>query len=341
MIQQAIQRVISRQDLLPEEAVAVMNQITGGDATSAQIGSFLTAMRMKGETADEIASFVRVMQKCAIPVNPRVSGIMVDTCGTGGDKTGSGGTFNISTASALVAAAAGVLVVKHGNRGVSSQCGSADVLEALGVTLDQTPEAAARTIEAIGIGFLYAPQYHPAMRYVAPARKELGVHTVFNILGPLLNPAKAQSRLIGVYNPELVPLIAETLQKIGVEQAMVVHGDGLDEITVTGPTHVAELKNGQVTMKIITPEEYGIPCVEKKTLQGGTPEKNAGIIRSIFAGESGPCQDIVAFNAGAAIYLGGGAKDLHSGVFQAYAAIRSGAAAGKLNDLIRMSGSPV
>jgi anthranilate phosphoribosyltransferase len=341
MIQHAIQQVISGYDLLPEEAAAVMDQIAGGDATNSQIGSFLTALRMKGETASEIASFARVMQKCAIPVTPRISGIMVDTCGTGGDKSIPGGTFNISTAAALVAAAAGVLVVKHGNRSVSSQCGSADVLEALGVTMDQTPEAAARTIEAIGIGFLYAPHYHPAMRHVAPVRKELGVYTVFNILGPLLNPARAQSRLIGVYDPRLVPLIALTLQKIGVQTAMVVHGDGLDEITVTGPTDVAELKNGKITMQTIIPEEFGISCAGKAALQGGNPEKNAKIIRAILAGEPGPCQDVVALNAGAAIYLGGVAPDLWKGVSLAYKTIRSGAPTGKLDDLIRISGSPV
>lgn len=341
MIQHAIQRVISRQNLLPEEAAAAMNQIACGNATEAQIGCFLTALRMKGETASEIASFARVMQQCAVPVNAQVSGMMVDTCGTGGDHVGSGGTFNISTAAAIVAASTGVLVMKHGNRSVSSRCGSADVLEALGITLDQTPEAAARTVEETGMGFLFAPHYHPAMRHVAPVRKELGIYTVFNILGPLLNPAHAQGRLIGVYDPGLVIIVAEALRELGVKQAMVVHGDGLDEITITGPTLVAELKDGDLNIRTITPEEFEIPRAARETLRGGSPEENAAVIRKIFSGESGPVQDIVALNAGAAIYLGGRADTIKNGVRMAYTAIGSGAAAEKLDELIRVSGSPL
>lgn len=341
MIQHAIQRVIAHQNLMPDEATAVMDQIAVGDATSAQIGCFLTALRMKGETASEIASFARVMQACAIPVNPRVSGMMVDTCGTGGDREISGGTFNISTAAAIVAAAAGVPVVKHGNRSVSSKSGSADVLEALGVTMDQTPEAAARTVEETGIGFLFAPQYHPAMKHVAPVRKEMGIYTVFNILGPLLNPARAQARLIGVYDRRLVPIVADALRELGIPRAMVVHGQGLDEITITGPTQIAELSQGSLAMKEITPEDFGISRAEIETIRGGTPEGNASIIRSILSGTPGPCQDITALNAGAAIYLGEKAETLHDGVRMAYDAIRTGRAAGKLADLIRVSGSPL
>ena len=341
MIQQAIQRVISHENLMPEEATAVMDQIAGGNVSGSQISCFLTALRMKGETASEIASFARVMQACAIPVNPRVSGLMVDTCGTGGDRGTSGGTFNISTAAAIVAAAAGVLVVKHGNRGVSSKSGSADVLEALGVTIDQTPEAAARTVEKIGIGFLYAPQYHPAMRHVAPVRKEMGIYTVFNILGPLLNPARAQARLIGVYDPKLVPVVADALRELGVQRAMVVHGDGLDEITVTGSTLVAELTHGTLKTRMISPEECGVSRTGREALQGGSPEENASIIRSVLSGTPGPCRDIVAMNAGAAIYLGGKAENLPDGVRAASEAISSGLAYEKLADLIRVSGSPV
>lgn len=341
MIQQAIQRVISRQDLMPEEATAVMGQIAGGTATGAQIGCFLTALRMKGETASEIASFARVMQECAVPVNPRVSGMMVDTCGTGGDRENSGGTFNISTAAAIVAAAAGVPVVKHGNRSVSSKSGSADVLEALGMTIDQTPGAAARTVEETGIGFLFAPQYHPAMKHVAPVRKEMGVYTVFNILGPLLNPARAQARLIGVYDPKLVPIVADALRELGIRHAMVVHGEGLDEITVTGSTLVAEIKEGDLTLKEITPEEFGITRSGIETIRGGSPEVNAAIIRSVLSGVPGPCRDIVALNAGAAIYLGGKACTLAEGVRLAHGSITSGRAAAKLADLIRVSGSPL
>jgi anthranilate phosphoribosyltransferase len=339
MIQQAIQRVISHEDLMPDEASAVMNQIAGGEATGAQIGCFLTALRMKGETASEIASFARVMQACAVPVNPRVSGLMVDTCGTGGDRESSGGTFNISTAAAIVAAAAGVTVVKHGNRSVSSRSGSADVLEALGVTIDTTPEAAARTVEETGIGFLFAPHYHPAMRHVAPVRKEMGIYTVFNILGPLLNPARAQARLIGVYDPGLVPIVADALRELGIQQAMVVHGEGLDEITVTGTTLVAELRNGTLTMGEITPEGFGFPRAGMECIRGGTPEDNAEIIRSVLSGKPGPCQDIVALNAGAAVYLGGRAATHSDGVRMAGEAIRSGRAERKLEDLVRVSGS--
>ncbi len=341
MIQQAIRQVISRRDLMPDEASAVMDQIAGGMATGAQIGCFLTALRMKGETASEIASFARVMQACAIPVTPRVSGMMVDTCGTGGDREVSGGTFNISTAAAIVAAAAGVPVVKHGNRSVSSRSGSADVLEALGVTMDPTPEAAARTVEAVGIGFLFAPQYHPAMKHVAPVRKEMGVYTVFNILGPLLNPARAQARLIGVYDPGLVPVIADALKELGISRAMVVHGDGLDEITITGPTQVAELCSGTITLKEIHPEQFGISPADIGSIRGGSLEENASIIGRVLSGEEGPCQDITALNAGAAVYLGGKAETLHEGITTAYRAISSGRAAEKLDDLIRVSGSPL
>ena len=245
MIQEAIRDLISGKELNSFKATAAMDQIAKGEATNAQIGGFLAAMRLKGESASDIAAFARVMQRYAVPVVPRVNGMIVDTCGTGGDGISSGGTFNISTAAAIVAAASGATVVKHGNRSVSSRCGSADVLESLGVTLDQTAEAAIRTVEEIGIGFLYAPYYHPAMRHVAQVRKELGVHTVFNILGPLLNPAHAQARLIGVYEPALVPLIAETLRELGVQRAMVVHGDGIDEITTTGATQIAELSQGR------------------------------------------------------------------------------------------------
>ncbi|MDD1727617.1 MAG: anthranilate phosphoribosyltransferase [Methanospirillum sp.] len=338
MIHQAIERMISREDLLPEEATAVMNQIAEGNATGAQIGSFLTALRMKGATAGEIASFARVMQECAVPVTPQVSGMMVDTCGTGGDRSGSGGTFNISTAAGIVAAAAGVLIVKHGNRSVSSRCGSADVLETLGVTIEQTPEAAAKTVEETGIGFFYAPRYHPAMRHVAPVRKELGIYTVFNILGPLLNPARAQARLIGVYDPGLVMIVADALRELGVQRAMVVHGEGLDEITVTGSTFIAELNQGTLNFSTITPEEFGIARSRNETIRGGNPEENAAIIRSVLSGTPGPCQDIVALNAGAAIYLGGKATNLHDGVNKAYHVIRLGKATEKLDELIRVSG---
>lgn len=341
MIQEVIRDLISGKDLHPMKASAVMNEIARGEATHAQIGGFLTALRLKGESASDIASFARVMQQYAVPVTPNVKGMMVDTCGTGGDSISSGGTFNISTAAAIVAAASGATVVKHGNRSVSSRCGSADLLEALGVTLDQSAEAVTRTIEKIGIGFMYAPYYHPAMRHVAQVRKELGVHTVFNILGPLLNPAKAPARLIGVYEPALVPLIAETMKELGVKRAMVVHGDGIDEITTTGATQIAELNKGEITLKIITPEGIGLRRADKSDLKGGTPEENALIIKEILDGKGGPGADIVALNAGAALYISGISDNLHDGVFRAQESIRTGAAAEKLADLVRISGSPV
>ncbi|HWQ66408.1 MAG TPA: anthranilate phosphoribosyltransferase [Methanospirillum sp.] len=338
MNQEAFTRLMAHEDLSSDLAAEVMSTIARGEYTGVQIGCLLTALRMKGESASEIAAFTRVMQGCAHTIHPRVSGMMVDTCGTGGDVHTGGGTFNISTAAAIVAASAGVPVVKHGNRSVSSRCGSADVLEALGVVITQTPEQATRIIEEVGIGFLFAPLFHPAMRHVAPIRKEMGVLTVFNILGPLLNPAGAQARLIGVYDPGLVPVIADVLRQLGVTRALVVHGDGLDEITVTGSTLIAELSEGVITSRTLTPEEVGITRADKGSLQGGSPEENAAIIRTVLKGEGGACQDIVALNAGAAIYLGGRASDLASGVKIAYECIKSGQAETKLTDLIIASG---
>jgi anthranilate phosphoribosyltransferase len=329
-MQGSLARVASGYDLTPEEAAAAMERIATGQATEAQIGSFLTALRMKGETPVEIAAFGEVLRRHAVTIRPRVGGILVDTCGTGGDRAG---TFNISTAAAIVAAGAGVPVVKHGNRKVSSACGSADVLEALGVRVDLTPDQACTVVEEVGIGFLFAPAFHPAMRYASGTRRDLGFSTVFNLLGPLLNPAGASARLLGVFSPALIRILAEALEALGAERAMVVHGEGLDEITVCGETRVAALEKGTITEYTLTPEQFGIPRSPIESLHGGSPVENAGIIRGILDGKAGPVHDVVVMNAGAAIYLGGRAKDLPGGIIAAEDAIVSGLAKEKLEVL--------
>lgn len=329
-MQGSLARVASGCDLTPEEAKSAMERIATGQATEAQIGSFLTALRMKGETPAEIAAFGEVLRRHAVAIRPRADGILVDTCGTGGDRSG---TFNISTAAAIVAAGAGVPVVKHGNRKVSSACGSADVLEALGVRVDLTPDQACSVVEEVGIGFLFAPAFHPVMRYAADTRRDLGFSTVFNLLGPLLNPAGATARLLGVFSPSLIPTLAETLETLGAERAMVVHGEGLDEITVCGETRVAELERGNIVEYALTPEQFGIPRSPIESLHGGTPVENARIIRGILEGRSGPASDVVVMNAGAAVYLGGRAEDLPEGIDAAKDAIASGLAKEKLEML--------
>lgn len=322
--------------LRPDQATGVMEMIASGQATGAQIASLLTALRMKGETAEEITSFVQVLLRHAVTIRPRVSGRMVDTCGTGGDGAK---TFNISTAAAFVAAGAGVPVVKHGNRSVSSACGSADVLEALGVNIDLTPERVCSVVEQTGIGFLFAPAFHPAMRHAAAARKELGFSSVFNLLGPLLNPAMAPARLCGVFSPALVDRFSTVLQALGAERAMVVHGMGLDEITVTGPTLVAEIDKGSTKKYTISPEMFGIDRSPHSALAGDGPEHNAAIIRMVLSGAPGAARDVVVMNAGAAIFLGGVAPDLQHGIEKAEEAIESGAAAQRLEALIHASRS--
>lgn len=330
MIQDTIRKVISMQDLDPEEARDLMVQITGGTLTDAQIGAILTGLKMKGVTVCEITAFALVLQEHAIPVAADREEILVDTCGTGGDGAR---TFNISTAAALVAAASGVRVVKHGNRGVTSRSGSTDVLEALGIPYATTPAQATATITAHNIAFLFAPGFHPAMGNVSAARKEVGFFSVFNVLGPLLNPARAQARLIGVGDAQLIPSVTGALKNIGVSHAMVVHGDGTDEITITGPTSVSELCNGSVRTYTLTPEEFGITRASKERITGGDPAENAKIIHAILSGEEGPCRDIVLLNAGAAVYLGGKASCLHDGFRMAADAIDSGRAGRLLSDL--------
>jgi anthranilate phosphoribosyltransferase len=317
--------------MAPDEAAATMNTIMDGDATPAQAGAFLAALHMKGETAEEIAALARVMRAHAVTVKPVPGKTLVDTCGTGGDGAQ---TFNISTACAFVAAGAGVPIVKHGNRAMSSRCGSADVLAALGVSLVTDPSVQARIVEQVGIAFFFAPVYHPAMKHVAAARQETGFRTVFNILGPLSNPAGAQAQLLGVYSPGLTGTVAEVLRLLNLSRAMVVHGSGLDEITTTGETLVSELYDGTVRDYTITCDAFGITPASPKDLAGGDAAENARILRSVLEGETGAARDIVLLNAAAAIYLGGRARDLHEGVRLGEVSIDSGSASARLDALI-------
>jgi anthranilate phosphoribosyltransferase len=331
MFTETLIKLAMREDLTAAESEEAMRTIIEGRASQSQIGAFLIALHMKGETAEEISAFARVMRDHAVRVKPITARILVDTCGTGGDGTQ---TFNISTASAFVAAGAGCPVVKHGNRGVSSRCGSADVLAALGVNLAAEPEVQARIVEDVGIAFFFAPHYHPAMKYSMTARKEIGCRTVFNILGPLVNPAGAQAQLLGVYHPGLTGTMAEVLKILGLSRAMVVHGSGLDEITTTGETLIAELKRGTIRSYTIRCESFGIVPAQPEDLEGGDAQKNARIIRDILQGERGAARDIVLMNAGAALYVGGLVQDLHAGIRLATGSIDSGNAYARLNALV-------
>jgi anthranilate phosphoribosyltransferase len=331
-----IGRLMAKQDLDEAEAAVVMDTIMEGQATGAQIGAFLTALHMKGESPSEIAAFARVMRRHAVAVRPVTKGMLVDTCGTGGDGMH---TFNISTTAAFVAAGAGVPVVKHGNRSVSSTCGSADVLSALGVNIGVDPRAQARIIEQVGIAFLFAPLHHPAMRHVMAARQEIGCRTVFNILGPLANPAGAQAQVLGVYHPGMTRTLSEVLRLLGLSRAMVVHGNGLDEITTTGETVIAELANDTIRTYTVTCETFGIANAELPDLAGGDAGTNARITREILGGERGAGRDIVLMNAGAAIYVGDRARDLHEGIRRAATAIDSGSALSRLDALVDATGS--
>ena len=341
MIQQALARLLDGHDLSREEARGVMSSIMNGETTHAQIAGFLIALRAKGETADEIAGCAEAMREHALPVRPRRNDL-VDTAGTGGDGAR---TINISTAAALVAAAAGAGVAKHGNRAVSSACGSADVLEALGFDLDLTAERVAQSIDELGFGFLFAPTHHPAMRHAAPVRSELAARTVFNVLGPLTNPAGARAQVVGVYAPELVRTIAEVLAQLGATRAFVVHGaDGIDELSPSGPNFVCEVVNGDIRARNIDPLEFGLPRCDPAELRGGSPEENAAAIRGVFAGEDGGRRSAILLNAAGAIAAGGHADDLREGLELAREAVDSGAAAARLDSLIaftrREEGSP-
>ncbi len=334
-IQEAIARLGEGDPVGEELAGRVAGEILAGEATPAQIGAFLTALRIRGERAEHLLGFARRMRAAARPVRVADPLDLVDTCGTGGDAAG---TFNVSTAAALIAAGAGVRVAKHGNRAVTGRCGSADVLQALGVDIECPPEAAERCLREAGLAFFFAPTFHAAMRHAAAPRREIGVRTIFNMLGPLANPAGARRQLIGVYDQRLVPLLAETLLELGSIHALVVHGeDGLDEITVTGPTHVAELRDGTLRSYTIEPEAFGLRRASPEALRGGDAALNAAILRSILTGEAGPPRDAAALNAAAALVVGGRAADLAEGLARAGAAIESGAAARALERLVEAS----
>jgi anthranilate phosphoribosyltransferase len=334
VIQKALAELLEGRDLSQADAREVMRSIMGGEATPGQIGGFLVALRLKGETADEIAGCAEAMREHVLVVRPERSDL-VDTAGTGGDGAR---TFNISTAAALVAAAAGAGVAKHGNRAVSSSSGSADVLEALGFNLELAPAAIARSIDELGFGFLFAPTHHPAMRHAAPIRRELATRTVFNVLGPLTNPAGARAQVVGVYAPELVPTIADVLARLGAERAFVVHGAaGVDELSPAGTNLVCEVVDGEVRRREIDPLELGIDRCAPEELTGGEPAENAETIRQIFAGAPGGKRDAVLLNAAGAIAAGGLAKDLGEGVAIAREAIDSGAAGERLDALIAYS----
>ena len=334
MIQQALAQLLDRRDLSREDARESMNTIMRGDATQAQIAGFLIALRAKGETADEIAGCAEAMREHVLAVRPQREDL-VDTAGTGGDGMR---TLNISTAAALVAAAAGAGVAKHGNRAVSSASGSADVLEALGFQLDLEPERVARSIDELGFGFLFAPTHHPAMRHAAPVRRELATRTVFNVLGPLTNPAGARAQVVGVYSPGLVRTIADVLLQLGARRAFVVHGaGGIDELSPVGPNLVCEVVDGTVRERTIDPEELGIERCSIEELAGGSPQENAEAIRKVFAGERGGKREAILLNAAGAIAAGGHADDLREGIVLAREALDSGAAAARLGELAAFS----
>ncbi len=339
-IKSAISKVILGHNLSEDNMFAVMNEIMSGEATPAQIGSFITALRMKGETVEEITGAVRVMREKATSIQTGVEveqgGILVDTCGTGGDGSG---TFNVSTTSAFVVAGAGIVVAKHGNRSVSSKCGSADVLEAAGVALDLSPEHIGLCIQEVGIGFLFAPALHGAMKYAIGPRKEIGIRTIFNILGPLTNPAGANIQVIGVFDGGLTEPLADVLGKLGTKRALVVHGEGnLDELTVTGTTRVSELKDGRVVTYTISPEDAGLTVSTLEELLGGeTVEDSVEQMKAILKGEPGPKRDMVLINSGAALMAAGMCEDLKEGVKKAAEVIDSGKAFEKLERLVAFS----
>jgi anthranilate phosphoribosyltransferase len=338
VIQQALARLLDGRDLTRSEARAVMDQVMTGEATAAQIGAFLVALRLKRETPDEIAGCAEAMRAHVLSVHPKRRDL-VDTAGTGGDGAR---TFNISTAAALVAAAAGAGVAKHGNRAVSSASGSADVLEALGFDLELPADRVERSIDELGFGFLFAPTHHPAMRFAAPVRRELAVRTVFNVLGPLTNPAGARAQVVGVYAPELASTIAAVLAQLGAERAFVVHGaDGIDELSPTGPNLVCEVFRGNVRQHEIDPLDLGIPRCAPSALGGDSPADNARTIREIFAGARGPRRDAVLLNAAGAVAAAGHARDLREGIGLAAEAVDSGAAAERLDALIAFSRAEV
>jgi anthranilate phosphoribosyltransferase len=334
MIVEAIKKVVEGENLSKDEAVSVMEEIMSGNATEAQIASFITALRMKGETVEEISGFAKVMRDHATRITPKAEEL-TDTCGTGGDAPN---TFNISTATAFVVAGAGVHVAKHGNRSVSSHCGSADVLEELGVNIELTPEAVEKCIDEVGIGFLFAPSLHKAMKYAIGPRRQIGIRTVFNILGPLTNPAFATAQVLGVYSSSLVPVMARVLGNLGIKHALVAHGaDDMDELSNTGESIVAEFKNGGVVEYTLSPEQFGLPRCKIDDLRGGEKSECAKILRDVLSGQAGPKRDVVLLNSAAALVAADRANGIDSGLKIAAESIDSGAAMEKLEKLIQFS----
>jgi anthranilate phosphoribosyltransferase len=336
MIREVLPRVVQGETLTEQQAMAVMQDVLAGAATSAQIAGFAVALRLRGETVDEVAGLARAMRQALQPF-PEVPRPLLDTCGTGGDDSG---TFNVSTAVAFVAAAAGAHVAKHGNRAVSSRAGSADVLEALGAGVDQTPAEAARTIRDVGVAFLFAPAYHWAFKNAAEPRRDLGVRTVFNVLGPICNPAGAERQLVGVYDDKWVPRLAHVLQRLGSERAWVVHSeDGLDELSVFAPTYVARLENGKITEEKVDAKAFGLahPESDRPGVQGGDAAENAALLEGALSAVPGAAHDLVVLNAGAALAAGGLVPTLEAGVVRARELVDEGKALAKLQQFLRVA----
>jgi len=333
MIREAIQKVVESQSLTADEAAQVMEEIMGGDVTPAQFGAFVTALRLKGETSEEISGLARIMRAKAIPVN--VDFPVIDVVGTGGDGVG---TFNITTATAFIVTGAGLKVAKHGNRAASSHCGSADVLEALGVKVDLNPEQVQKCIEEVGMGFMFAPSFHPATKFAVGPRREIGIRNVFNILGPLTNPAGASHYLLGVADGSQTEKMASVLKNLGCDHALVVHGeDGLDEITVTGKTQIYEVKKSGIKSYTVCPEDFGLPEAKIEDLKGGTAEENASILRGVLSGATGPQRDVVLMNAAAALVAGDKTDTLSQGMELAKEILDSGQALSKMKQLVEFS----
>lgn len=333
MIQQAINNIVSGRHLTFDESSSVMDEIMTGSATPSQFGAFVTGLRLKGETSEEIAGMASVMQEKALTVEAEST--IVDTCGTGGDGSQ---TINISTIAAFVTVGAGLKVAKHGNRAITSSCGSADVLEAAGVKIDLGPEGVKQCINEVGMGFMFAPIFHPAMRFAGPLRREIGIRTVFNILGPLTNPARAKNQVLGIADPSLGLKMAEVLKRLGCLHALIVHGnDGLDEISISGPSQIWELKSGEIYEYTIAPEDFGIQQASSDEIRGGVAEENVEVMHKVLSGEHGPKRDIVLLNAAAAITAGNQADSLAEGLVIAQESIDSGRASSKLNALIDLS----
>jgi anthranilate phosphoribosyltransferase len=326
-----LQQLLNRQDLTHAQMLDIMRQVMQGELTQAQIAGLLIGLRMKGETVEEISAAAQVMRELSIKVEIRDTAHLVDTCGTGGDGIQ---TFNVSTVSAFVAAAAGAKVAKHGGRSVSSTCGSADVLEALGVSVNLSPQQVADAVDRIGIGFMFAPNHHSAMKHAAPVRRELGVRTLFNLLGPMTNPAGAKRQVMGVFHKDLTGLLTRVLQRLGSEHVMVVHGaDGMDEISFTGDTYVAELKDGEVREYVLNPTRFGMPVQDVQAIRIKDAAESKAMVLDVLAGNAGPARDIVLLNAGAAIYVSGVADSIEAGIAKAEEVIDSGAALKKLDQL--------